>query len=193
MFSVYHPPPGNTTKSCSAFRAAPLRQRKFSPRRHISAAAASWRVKAANKSARRFWYETNPLLLASDVLALLLCACASGGAANLSPLAGVFPDQTSAAHASYFSGGISTDWELTAEELADLETWALGLDLAEQSFPEGRPPATGTAAAATPSNWGTSPSPISSPGRRTTSCWETPGIWWKIPLPRPYPSPARRN
>ena len=73
-------------------------------------------------------------------LALLLCACASGGAADLSPLAGVFPDQTSAAHASYFSGGISTDWELTAEELADLETWALGLDLAEQSFPEGEAP-----------------------------------------------------
>ena len=72
-------------------------------------------------------------------LALLLCACA-GGVPEESPLAAVFPDQTSQMEASYFSCGVATDWELTAAELEELETWALGLDLTEQSFPEGETP-----------------------------------------------------
>ena len=73
-------------------------------------------------------------------LALLLCACAGGSAAEISPLAAVFPDQTSGAEASYFSCGVATDWELTAAELEELETWALALELTEQSFPEGESP-----------------------------------------------------
>ena len=77
-----------------------------------------------------------PILMS---LALLLSACAGGRRAE-SPLAGVFPDQISAAEASYFSGGTATDWELTAEELAGLEDWVLSLDLAAQSFPEGEAP-----------------------------------------------------
>ena len=72
-------------------------------------------------------------------LALLLSACAGGSEGN-SPLSAVFPDQTGAAEASYFSCGVTTDWAMTAEELGDLETWALDLDLTEQSFPAGETP-----------------------------------------------------
>ena len=45
-------------------------------------------------------------------LALLLCACA-GGVPEESPLAAVFPDQTSQMEASRFDGGGMVTWDLT--------------------------------------------------------------------------------
>ena len=73
-------------------------------------------------------------------LTLLLSACAGGSVAEASPLAGVFPDQTSTAQAAYFSCGATTEWDLTREELDSLEAWALALDLSERSFQEGEAP-----------------------------------------------------
>lgn len=72
-------------------------------------------------------------------LALLLCACA-GGVPEESPLAAVFPDQTSQLEASRFDGGGMVTWDLTGEESASLERWALALDLTAESFPEGETP-----------------------------------------------------
>ena len=72
-------------------------------------------------------------------LSLLLCACA-GGAPEKSPLSAVFPDQTSQMEASRFDGGGSVTWDLTGEESASLERWALALDLTAESFPEGETP-----------------------------------------------------
>ena len=72
-------------------------------------------------------------------LALLLCACA-GGVPEESPLAAVFPDQTSQLEASCFDCGGMVTWDLTGEESASLERWALALDLTAESFPEGETP-----------------------------------------------------
>ena len=72
-------------------------------------------------------------------LALLLCACA-GGVPEESPLAAVFPDQTSQLEASRFDCGGMVTWDLTGEESASLERWALALDLTAESFPEGETP-----------------------------------------------------
>ena len=72
-------------------------------------------------------------------LSLLLCACA-GGVPEESPLSAVFPDQTSQMEASRFDGGGSVTWDLTGEESASLERWALALDLTAESFPEGEAP-----------------------------------------------------
>ena len=72
-------------------------------------------------------------------LALLLCACA-GGVPEESPLAAVFSDQTSQMEASRFDCGGMVTWDLTGEESASLERWALALDLTAESFPEGETP-----------------------------------------------------
>ena len=53
-------------------------------------------------------------------LALLLCACA-GGVPEESPLAAVFPDQTSQMEASRFDCGGMVTWDLTGEEPAPTE------------------------------------------------------------------------
>ena len=77
-------------------------------------------------------------LVLGCAISFLLSAC--GAAVEDSPLAAVFPDQTSQMEASYFECGGITTWELTQEEFEDLQSWALGLSLEEQAFDEGASP-----------------------------------------------------